>query len=491
MNIASQSNYNVLIPLNEERTLAYNSRTKAFAIWEKEDLEVYALVEKQIMDTQDKKLRDFIGGGYIVSNNFDEKLAIKKTYNSWRDRSKSLALTILPTTSCNFGCDYCTQGADKNHIKMLPEVQDAIVELVKSKAENISSLSINWFGGEPLLAPEIIISLSDRLREICQQNKLRYSATAVSNGWFLNAKIARQLYERGVKSIQITLDGSEEFHDKRRHLLGGKPTFARIINNIREAIDSTPIQIIIRVNIDGRNEKSIFALLDRLVAEGLNDRRNLGVYFAPVEARTQECHGVCDATMSKKDYGSLEVELYRYAIAKKLASMPELPQFFGVCTALKEDNLVILPSGDLHKCWETVAENHQSVGSIFALEKLEKDPNQKRWINWSPFQEKTCTQCKLLPNCAGACAQKYLNPENLKGEAALPCPSWKYNLHEKLFWRAEQKGLVCLEKDWNDRISATDPDALKVPLQSFDNFQSSPAKNRSDRSSQQVSLLTR
>ncbi|MDJ1185242.1 radical SAM/SPASM domain-containing protein [Roseofilum casamattae] len=462
MNFASQSDYNVFIALNQGRTLAYNTKTQAFSLWDNEDINVYNSVAQESIHIEAPQLQDFVKGGYIVADSFNEKAEIESEYNLQRDASGLLSLTILPTVSCNFGCDYCTQGADKPHVKMLPEVQDAIVEFVKSKVKKIKALSVHWFGGEPLLEPGIIRSLSDRLLEICDREDIIYYSTMITNGWFLNAKIAQDLDLRQVKSIQITLDGSEEFHDRRRYLLGGKPTFQKIIQNIKEVLETTSLSIAIRINIDYRNKMSIIALIDDLVSEGLSGRDNLNIYFAPVESRTQECHGVCGSTMGKKDYGDLEVELYRYAYEKKLTVIPKPAQFSGICTALKVDDLVILPNGDLHKCLETVSENHHKVGSIFALKNLVNDPRYQQWLNWSPFQEKTCTNCKLLPTCSGSCAQKYLNPENLQGEAALPCPSWKHKLHEKLFWMAEGKGMVSRSTDWNDEISATDISTLKA-----------------------------
>ncbi|MDB9517417.1 radical SAM protein [Roseofilum reptotaenium CS-1145] len=462
MNFASQSNYNVFIPLTQGRTLAYNTRTQAFSLWDNKDINIYKSATQESINIEYPKLQDFVKGGYIVADSFDEKGEIEREYNLQRESSGLLSLTILPTVSCNFGCDYCTQGADKPHVKMFPEVQDAIVDFVKSKVPKIKALSVHWFGGEPLLEPGIIRSLSDRLLEICNREDIIYYSDIITNGWFLNSKVAQDLYIRQVKSIQITLDGSEDFHDRRRHLLGGKPTFQKIIQNIKEVVDTIPLSITIRVNIDARNKTSIMALIDDLVSEDLSGCDNLNIYFAPVESRTQECHQVCGSTMGKKDYGDLEVELYRYAYQKKLTVIPKPTQFSGICTALKADDLVILPNGDLHKCLETVSENHHKVGSIFALKNLVNDPHYQRWLNWSPFQEKTCTNCKLLPTCSGSCAQKYLNPENLQGEAALPCPIWKYKLHEKLFWMAEEKGMVSRSTDWNDEISATDPSSLKA-----------------------------
>ncbi|HEY0253002.1 MAG TPA: hypothetical protein VGC41_15810, partial [Kofleriaceae bacterium] len=44
-------------------------------------------------------------------------------------------------------------------------------------------------------------------------------------------------------------------------------------------------------------------------------------------------------------------------------------------------------------------------------------------------------------NCAGSCAYKFIHAGDTRGEAAiLPCPSWKYNIKERLVQRAIGKG---------------------------------------------------
>src|SRR5690606_38507216 len=131
-------------------------------------------------------------------------------------------------------------------------------------------------------------------------------------GYFLDAKVARMLVDRRVKSAQVTLDGLPGYHDARRHLHSKKGTFARIIDNLKEVADAVPeLGVSVRANIDERNRADIGGLLDLMGEEGLGGRKNLKMYFAPVEAMTEGCHGVQDVTMSKSRCAQLEAELYR------------------------------------------------------------------------------------------------------------------------------------------------------------------------------------
>jgi uncharacterized protein len=64
--------------------------------------------------------------------------------------SDSLGLIILPTEACNFRCVYCYETFE--HGKMNPILVQALKKFITSRISDLSSLSISWFGGEPLCA---------------------------------------------------------------------------------------------------------------------------------------------------------------------------------------------------------------------------------------------------------------------------------------------------------------------------------------------------
>jgi uncharacterized protein len=198
-----------------------------------------------------------------------------------------------------------------------------------------------------------------------------------------------------------------------------------------------------------------------------------------VESITEGCHSVQGVTMSKASYAQLEVELYQHAYKAGLAALPYPPRFLGTCAAVRPGGLVVLPNGDLHKCWDTVSSPHLKVGTIFDVEKVAENELARAWHTWTPFQNQTCRNCKILPNCAGACAYKFIHAESTRGEAAvLPCPSWKYNIKERLLNRALATGLV-KESEIEPSDRRTDPTELcsdniltgglplPVPMQAF------------------------
>ena len=424
--------------------LAYNSMSGATAIWETAEAEVLQSIARgEEVDVANRTVSELLYGGFVVAPETNELEVLRRHYDATRNDPSKMILTIAPTLMCNFGCDYCFQGQNKPAGFMGPEVQDAIIDLVNRAAPTIKRLHIAWYGGEPLLAPTVIASLSDRVISICDERGIAFDAMIVTNGYNLTVKLAHLLNTLRVHTAQVTLDGAARDHDQRRTRLGGGPSFAQIVKNLRAVVDVVPVRISVRINIDLRNKDAIYELLDELSALGLGKRSNFSVYFAPVEAITTGCHCVVNQCMSKADYGQLEAELTRYAFDAGLTPLPYPPRFRGICGALRPKALVVLPNGDLHKCWDTVSMSQCKVGTIFDVDALRTDDRVLRWARWTPFENGVCTHCKLLPNCAGACAHKFLNPDQTLGEAAsLPCPSWKYNIKERLLLMAERSGAI-------------------------------------------------
>ncbi|MDL4819291.1 radical SAM/SPASM domain-containing protein [Actinomadura opuntiae] len=351
---------------------------------------------------------------------------------------------MAPTLACNFGCDYCFQGADKPVGRMTPQVQDALVSFIGDSLAPGRRLGVSWYGGEPLMAKEVVFRLSDRLAELVRETEgAAYEAMIVTNGYLLDEATASSLWQRGVKTAQITIDGRADFHDNRRALLKGTGTYDRILRNIQTTVTTTGMHVAIRVNIDDRNRDSIEDLLWDLADRGLGKAGNLSVYFAPVEAITEGCHSVSDATMTKRDYAALETSLQRLAFELGLAGLPYPRRFIGICGALRPNGLVVAANGDLHKCWDTISMPHLKVGSLLDGRASFHTDRMGEWSGWSPFDQAACRNCRMLPSCGGACAHKFVNPEQTSGEAAaLPCPSWKYDIKRRLLTRAVAAGLI-------------------------------------------------
>ena len=439
------SRYDIPVKLADGSALLFNSRTRSLILLSKPEADAYRALAKgegfSGAEVADRLLlQALLGGGHAVGETADELATVRNAYEASRAAKNSLTLTIAPTMACNFACGYCFQGLAKPTKKMNPEVQDAIIAFVKSK-KDLKSLNVVWYGGEPLMGKDSIFRLSDILISHCDKNKISYSAGIVSNAWFLTGEMAAQLYSRRVKWVQVTIDGDRETHDQMRPLTSGGRTFDRILDNIEQALDQTPISIQARVNVGQRNVDKAAAMLDGFNERRLAQRGNFGVYFAPIEASTPESGSAFEEKLSRADFNRKVLALEGRARELGFAGI-QTPSsgFAGMCVAASNGGYVVSGNGDVHKCWETAHDSSKRTGSIFEPDKLHDSVNASLWAQWTPFDNATCSSCKILPMCGGFCAHRFIYAD--PNEAALPCPSWKWNTAEYVFSRARDLGVV-------------------------------------------------
>ena len=478
-----ESMYNVKINLLRGKLLLYNSLSRALCVLDPEEVSALDRLEQHEYADHgaaiNGEFRDLCSQGFLLPDKTDELGIIEKMYREHRNDPSVMNLTVCSTLACNFGCDYCFQGQDKSAHVMTEEVREGIVDLYRKVMEvkpEMRQVQFVWYGGEPLVKKNVIYDLSDRLINLSIKRNIKHTASMVSNGYLMDREVAQQLSLRGLRMVQITLDGSEKFHDARRHLLSKKGTYQRIVGNIEQWIDDLPINVNIRVNIDDRNKDDIVNLIDDLVARGLSGRNNLKLYFSPVEAITRGCHNIADKTMAKLNYGQFEAELYRYTFEKGLCDLPYPPKFLGVCSALRPNDYIVVPSGDVHKCWDTVSFPHKKVGTVFDLDELlgiKENLARQRWDEFDPFSNEICSSCKLLPNCSSYCAHKFVYPEDAAGDSVLPCPPMKYSLNERLVLKAEKEGVIT-RSDYTPEGIRTDPHDLTPRMHTRESMTGAP-----------------
>jgi uncharacterized protein len=219
----------------------------------------------------------------IIPCDEDELKTVLTINNAAIVDDNDLFLVVQPTAACQLGCHYCGQ---QHSIKLMSdEDRERFIERARKKLETnkFSSLTIGWFGAEPLLGLSVIRTLTPQLKSLAKKFGCTYNATIVTNGLALTEEIAEELVnDLGIDKIEITLDGVAEFHDARRMQKNGDPTFDKIFTNVVTLANQQDldIQLSIRCNVDYQNHESVTLLLKELAKAGI--QKKIKFYIAPI-----------------------------------------------------------------------------------------------------------------------------------------------------------------------------------------------------------------
>lgn len=407
------SNYTFAYPMedSENPLLIYNTRTNALAVLDSEHIKKYnKFLTTGILDDE-KFEKDLLHGGYIFEDNISELEILRMQMLNSRHGGAILSLTIAGTADCNFRCVYCYEKGSIKTSKMSAQTQDAILKFVKDRVNTISGLSITWYGGEPMLAFDIIEYLSSEFMKLCSEYEIPYNASIVTNGYLLSPEKCQILINYQVKRIQVTLDGPQEIHDVRRPLAGGQGTFQKIIANLREC--SSYFEVVsIRINTDSENLSTINSVKQTLEENGIL-KENVHLYLGFVENHNDAYE--LEKCLKIDQFSHVNLEFVRKNGSSIMALYPRL--FNNYCCADYRNAFIVDSEGYLYKCWNDVGMKENNIGHIGCNEEnVEYRPNERRFYDFmlfDPTLEKQCSNCKCLPICMGGCPYTRLrNPES-------------------------------------------------------------------------------
>lgn len=194
----------ILFDLNLFRIFYLTENLKKYFIG-KESLEKLNENERQVIDTI-----------------FDKK--IKQCYET----SAIQGVKIHVSNTCNLRCKYCyAHGGnygEKDSLMTVPIAQK-VVEFIE-KSDQLNELKyITFFGGEPLMNPDVI----EYICEKTYQKGMMYLLQ--TNGTLLDDSILQLLTKYKI-DVTVSLDGPKEINDFNRVRQDGKGTYEEILKNI-------------------------------------------------------------------------------------------------------------------------------------------------------------------------------------------------------------------------------------------------------------------
>lgn len=337
--------------------------------------------------------------GILVNSSEQELQEMAGFFDRLNKTRTVFTATIVLTLDCNLDCVYCYEHNVKTKQHIARTSIDAFVDYVTSlDFQRTKEVTIDFYGGEPLLAVDTIIYVSQKLKEAGQRFGFKYWFRLVTNGTLLTPKIVEELAGLGLTGAKVTLDGPEQLHNAARPFASGKASFGRIIGNIKEASELIDIQI--GGNYTANTFRSFPLLLDDLAETGITPDKVALVKFDPVadsggpQGVTFELGGGCT---SINEEWLFEASIFlREEILKRGYRTPKITPL--ACVVELAGDIVLNVDGVLYKCPGMLGRKEFAAGAIqHGLIDYRDMYNLGHWKN----QE--CLGCSYLPLCFGGC----------------------------------------------------------------------------------------
>jgi MoaA/NifB/PqqE/SkfB family radical SAM enzyme len=133
------------------------------------------------------------------------------------------------TNRCNLKCRHCYNRSAENAL-MKDELSDREVKRLVRDLAHLRPYNVCFCGGETLLRVDLLCQSARELKQAGVQ------VSMVSNGWFLDQEVARNLLEAGVTRVQISVDGATpETHAFLRVLPQSFERATRAIEHLKSA----------------------------------------------------------------------------------------------------------------------------------------------------------------------------------------------------------------------------------------------------------------
>ncbi len=316
-------------------------------------------------------------------------------------------------SSCNMRCSYCyylgkNTGPDKSgqgrmRYGMLERLIRQTMESCQGK-----TVSFTWHGGEPTLAGldfyEQVVELEQKyLPSGCEAwNNLQ------TNGLLLDEKWCRFLKENHF-DVGVSIDGTEEAHDRNRPDAAGNPTFKRACRAVR-LLEDAGISPDLLCTVNAQTAADPLG-----VYRALRDLDTGWMQFIPVVVRTGD-GGVTAGSVTAEGYGNFLCAVFDEWIENDIGRTDV--QLFA-------ETAHILTGGRASLCWMAPTCGRvliaEADGSVYSCDHFVDADHRlgslkTKWISDmadSSFQldfgrakqklTRQCRRCRWLKFCGGGC----------------------------------------------------------------------------------------
>jgi uncharacterized protein len=380
-------------------------------------------IEESEFDSTDFEL--LRSRGYLTALSHDAEVDafveyVNRLHKKNRASVSSGFVMLAVSYECNLRCPYCYQNElrDRNGPSlrsMSPDFVDTLFTrtLPALYGSTANRLQISLYGGEPF-TPENVPAIEQALYYAHLRG---HDVSAISNGTRVNEFPNLFGEEHGkVNSVQISLDGIPEIHNKSRIPISGEKTFDTIVENIHW-LSAKGVKISLRVNVTLESVGTLKDLEKILDQRGVSKLRNVSVYCNAVhEAHTKTKTDVFPEIFSQ---WKLANEMEKKGVSsmaspydKTCGTMRNLFDDRGkiflnktmFCMENRPYSLLFDPYGDVYGCYEEAGYKNKRIGFVTSEGLVDfVDNRYETYQSRNVASHEPCRSCSVALTCGGGC----------------------------------------------------------------------------------------
>ncbi|NMD71079.1 thioether cross-link-forming SCIFF peptide maturase [Bacillus sp. DNRA2] len=412
--------------------------------------DIIALFEKNsALDIVTKMLEKYKGNPSITNQEIHETIAavaeLKGSGQLFSDdefKDLSIDLTKRPTYlkalcfnvahTCNLSCEYCFASQGKyngDRAVMSFEVGKRAIDYLLENSGHHRNLDIDFFGGEPLMAWNVVKQIVEYARSKEQEYKKKFRFTFTTNGMLLNDEVTEFL-NKEMYNVVLSLDGRKEVHDHLRKTVTGKGSYDHIVPKFQEFVEKRgEKEYYVRGtythnNVDFTNDIFHIAELgfDKLSMEPvICDPREPYALTEKDLPQIYEQYEVLAHEMLKRSENGNGFTFYHYML--DLSEGPCVQKRLTGCGSGTE-YLAVTPWGELFPCHQFVGDQAYSMGNIW--DGVTNVKLQAQFKQSNCYSKPDCEDCWAKLYCSGGCPANNLHATgSLNGTYQFSCDIFK------------------------------------------------------------------
>ncbi len=325
-----------------------------------------------------------------------------------RALQRSHGLIIMPTGKCNFRCTYCYESFEQG--RMSEAAAEAVLKAIDRITTSAERFSMGFFGGEPLMCPDLVLRFSQRAFRNLADRGLPYAAGVTTNASYLKPELFEKLLDAGVVSYQITIDGDRSLHDSQRVTVKGGPTFDRIVGHLRHMAErKDDFACAVRCNSRPEDMPRVMSLFEGGDLDFLRSDPRFMVDLHTIwasdrqqvaEEKSNEA-GCASGAARPLDLYVYNRELEARGFRTSAYGSSSKP-LGGACYAGKPNWFVVGPDLTLYKCTVVFDRDDNRLGKVLADGTFELDEAKNElWTGSNAQTDSSCGTCHLRVPCGG------------------------------------------------------------------------------------------